>query len=87
VSERNSNRNPLVVMAIGGFIGGLIAGSNKLGFFALAALCLTIAYGLLFLLGHIDKARKSEALGIVLGLSTFVTLPCGVIGMIASKHI
>jgi len=87
MGERKPEGSPLVVLATGGFLGGLVAGGNNAGAFWFFALSLGCAYGLLVLLGHVEKGMREHWIGTVLGLSTFVPLPCGFIGMMIGKSL
>lgn len=86
MEEKKPEGHPIVVMGVGGFIGGLIAGGNNAGTLWLVILSLGCSYLLLSLLGHIDKDRRDTAIGTILGLSTMVPLPCGLIGMMLGKQ-
>lgn len=83
--KRKPEGHSIVVMGAGGFFGGLLAGGNNAGFWGFAILSLLGSYALLAALGHIDKGRRDMAIGTILGLSTFVPLPCGFIGMMVGK--
>lgn len=87
MKERKPEGNPLLAMAAGGFLGGLVVGGNNAGLFWFFALSLGCAYALLVLLGHVAKGTKDHWIGPVLGLSTFVPLPCGFLGIILGKSI
>ena len=86
MSQRQPEGNPLVVMAAGGFLGGMIAGGNNTGILWFFLLTLGASYLLLMLLGHIDRKDDGTGLGTVLGLSTVIPLPCGFIGMLLGKY-
>lgn len=85
MEERKPEGNPITVLAAGGFLGGLIAGGNNAGLVWFFVLSLGCAYGLLVLLGHATKANRDYWVGTVLGLSTFVPLPSGFVGMMIGK--
>ena len=86
MAERKPEGNPLVVMAVGGFLGGLIVGGNNAGTLWFFIITLGMSYFSLVLLGHIEKKDNGSGLGTVLGLSTVIPLPCGFVGMILGKH-
>ena len=85
MSERTPEGHPIAVMAFGGFAGGLLAGGNNAGFLGFVVLSLGASFALLYAMGHIRKETWDQSLGTLLGLSTFVPLPCGFIGMILGK--
>jgi hypothetical protein len=72
-------------MVAGGFIGGLIAGSCQCSALAAAALILGSSFGLLALMGHGKGRAPGELTGTVLHLSTVISLPAGMIGVIIAK--
>lgn len=84
-AERKPEGHPVVVMAAGGFIGGVLAGGNNAGFWGITILSLVGSYALLAVFGHIQKDRRDVAIGTILGLSTTIPLPCGFIGMLIGK--
>ena len=85
MSERSPEGHPIVVMAAGGFIGGLIAGGNNAGFLGLALLSLGASFGLLWAMGHVRREVWDQQLGTLLGLSTVIPLPAGFLGMLVGK--
>lgn len=87
MAERRSEGNFLLVMAIGGFLGGLIVGGNNAGTLWFFVLTLGMSYFSLILLGHIAKNDDGSGLGTVLGLSTVIPLPCGFVGMMLGKYL
>ncbi len=72
-------------MAVGGFIGGLVAGGNNAGFIGFAALSIGFAFGLMAALGHVRKDVWDAQLGTVIGLSTVIPMPVGFIGLLLGK--
>lgn len=84
-AERKPEGHWIVVMAAGGFLGGVFAGSNSAGFWGFVILSLVSSYGLLALFGHIEKGRRDTAIGMIIGLSTTIPLPFGFIGMMIGK--
>jgi hypothetical protein len=86
MTQRQPEGHPIVVMAAGGFFGGMIAGGNNAGFWVFAFLCLGTSYLLLMLLGHIERKDDGSGLGAVLAQSTVIPLPCGLIGMFLGKQ-
>lgn len=87
MNERNPEGHPIVVMAVGGLIGGLIAGGNNAGFLGLAVLAVGVAFGLLAMMGHVRKDVWDAQLGTLIGLSTMTPLPAGFIGMLIGKSL
>lgn len=69
MKERKPEGNPLLAMAAGGFLGGLVVGGNNAGLFWFFALSLGCAYALLVLLGHVAKGTKDNTVQIVGGIS------------------
>ena len=72
-------------MAVGGFVGGFAAGSLHAGLFLFAGLSLLGAVIAMSLISPNWKSDLEHNIGTVLGLSTFIPLPCGFLGMILSK--
>jgi hypothetical protein len=72
-------------MAAGGFAGGLIAGEMHAGFLLFAGLSLLGSVVAVSLISPNWKSDLENNIGTILGLSTFIPLPCGFIGMILSK--
>ena len=87
MSEREPTGHPVVVIAISSFIGGLLAGSNNAGTLGIVALPLIFSFASLALFKHIDKKTWDHSLGILLGLSTTIPLPCGFIGFLIGKSL
>ena len=85
MSERTPEGHPVVVMAFGGFFGGVVAGGNNAGILGFFVLTLAASYALLYLMGHIRKGSTDHWVGTLLGLSTTIPLPCGFIGMLLGK--
>ena len=83
-TEREPEGHPIIVMGIGGFIGGLIAGGNNAGPWGFVICSLLGSYALLALCGHVEKRRRDMAV-VIIGLSTTIPLPCGFIGMLLGK--
>ena len=86
MAEKIPEGDPFVVMAIGGFLGGLIVGGNDAGTLWFFIATLGTSYLALVLLGHIDKRDDGSGLGTLLGLSTMIPLPCGFVGMLLGKY-
>ena len=86
MAERQPEGNPLLVMAVGGFLGGLVVGGNNAGTLWFFVITLGMSYLSLVLLGHISKRDDGSGLGTVLGLSTVIPLPCGFVGMMLGKY-
>lgn len=87
MNERKPEGHPVVVMAAGGFIGGLIAGGNNAGFIGFAVLAIGVAFGLLAVMGHVRKEVWDAQLGTIIGLSTVIPLPAGFVGMLIGKSL
>ncbi len=87
MSNRIPEGHPVLVMAAGGFIGGMVAGGNNAGFLGLAILAIGGAFALLAIMGHIRKETWDAQFGTILGLSTTIPLPTGFIGMILGKSL
>ncbi len=87
MNQKQPDGNPLVVMASGGFIGGVFAGVNNAGTLEFFIITLGASYILLMIMGHIERKDDGAGLGTVLGLSTVIPLPCGFIGMLLGKHL
>ncbi len=85
MAERTPEGHPVIVLAIGGFLGGLIAGGNNAGIFGFAILALAGGFALMAATGHIRKEVWDAQLGTVLGLSTTIPLPAGFVGMMLGK--
>jgi hypothetical protein len=83
--KRKPEGHPVVVMAVGGFIGGLVAGGNNTGFIGFAVLSIGVAFGLLAAFGHVRKDVWDAQLGTVIGLSTVIPMPVGFLGLILGK--
>lgn len=79
---RKIEGHPLVVLAAGGFVGGLFAGGTHSGFIAFALFSLGFAFAAMVVFGHWQQIRKygDQFLGILFGISTVIPLPAGVIG-------
>jgi hypothetical protein len=86
MAEQKHEGNPLVVMAAGGFLGGMVVGGNHAGTLWFFAITLGAAYLALVLLGHIRRPGDGSGLGTVLGLSTVIPLPCGFVGMMLGRY-
>ena len=87
MNERIPEGHPVFVMAVGGFIGGMVAGGNNAGFFGLAILAIGGAFASLAIMGHIRKETWDAQFGTILGLSTTIPLPDGFIGMTLGKSL
>ena len=85
MSNRNPEGHPIVVMAAGGFLGGVVAGGSNAGFWAAALLTLVGSYIAVFALGHVEKEKWKLHLGTLLGLSTTIPLPAGLLGFFFGK--
>jgi hypothetical protein len=86
MQERKPEGHPIVVMAAGGILGGLVVGGNNGGTWTFFLVTIAAAYLALVLLGHISKNDNGSGLGMVVGLSTVIPLPCGFVGMMLGKH-
>ncbi|MDP9996475.1 putative membrane protein YeaQ/YmgE (transglycosylase-associated protein family) [Variovorax boronicumulans] len=84
---RKTEGHPLVVLAAGGFLGGMIAGGNTAGFVVFCLLSLSGAFAAMVVFGHWQQIRKhgDQFLGSLLGISTIIPLPAGVLGYVAGK--
>jgi hypothetical protein len=85
MSEPTPQGHPAAVMAVGGLIGGLVAGGNNAALVGSLSLTLAASYALLFALGHIRKESWDQSLGTLIGLSTTIPLPCGFVGFLLGK--
>lgn len=86
-TDSSPKGNPLLVMAIGAFLGGLFAGANNGGVWTM---CILSAIGAVTpaILGGGRRPDSEEWLGLaalVIGLSTLLIFPCGFIGLIVGK--
>ena len=85
MSEPTPQGHPIAVMAVGGLLGGLLAGGNNAGLLGGLVRPLVASYGLLFTLGHMRKESWDQSLGTLIGLSTTIPLPCGLVGFMIGK--
>lgn len=85
MSEREPEGHPVMVMAIGGFIGGMWAGGSNAGPWEIVILPLMLSFGALAAFGHINKETWRQSLVVLLGLSTTIPIPCGGVGFIVGK--
>lgn len=80
-SECKALGDPLMVMALGGFLGGMAAATIQAGFLGFVVLALGSAYGLLAALGSLGNAHVALQPRMVL-LLAFLPMLVGFIGML-----
>ena len=85
MSEHETDGHPFLVMAAGGFIGGLVAGGNNAGFFGFLLLSMGASFGLSLMTGSVDKSTWKESLPLFVGLSTTIPLPAGGLGFLIGR--
>lgn len=87
MQEQKPEGHPIGVMAIGGFLGGMMAGGMNVGVLGFVFLCLGTSFGMLAVFGHIRKEVWGHQFATLLGLSTYIPLPLGGIGLILGKSL
>jgi hypothetical protein len=87
MEQRKPLGHPSFVMGLGGFLGGMAAGVIQADFLGFLFLTLGATYGLLAALGHIHNAYAGSQLGPVIGLSTVLSLPAGLVGMLLARSL
>jgi hypothetical protein len=85
MSDRSTEGHPLVVMIIGAFLGGVCAGGMMATPWEMVVLVLGGAFFTLWVCGHTSKKNWDTSLGVLIGLSTTVPLPCGFVGYLLGR--